>query len=168
MNDNINNVESQPVKLKRLKPRDKLFVKKIVREGKTASLAYRETRGTTNIKTSHANSSKLLSKTSVQLEIAKQLDEAGLSSQYTDQSMQVLLDNAVNNARFIKPEAGVAIIRMVNELRDRFPASKSIQATVNVDSVNPDTVTLSQLKEQMEQLQENNRMILNKLESSSS
>lgn len=149
---------------RRLKPSHKLFVKKIIHDQKPAYKAYMETQGNNNAHASRVASSRLLAKPSIQNEINRQLEVAGLTNEYTDQSARVLLDSALANAGSIKPEAGVAIIRMLNELRDRFPAHKQINA--NIDLVDPslNNASVAELKEQLKEIQAQNKLLLEKLD----
>ena len=155
-------------KLRRLKPSHKIFVKKIIHDRKPAYKAYMEAQGNNNAHASRVASSRLLAKPSIQNEINRQLEVAGLTNEYTDQSARVLLDSALANAEHIRPEAGVAIIRMLNELRDRFPAQKRIQANINVENEHMSSLTINELRDQLNEIQEKNKQILYRLEQADS
>lgn len=144
--------------------KNKRFALEIVKNGKTASEAYMLSRGSRNKVTAIVEGSKLLSKPHVQQEISRQLESVGLSDNYTDQSMQTLLDSAIANAKQTKPADGIAIIRMINELRDRFPAKRTLNANLNLEQETMNNQSVEELKQQLKEIQEQNRLLLDRLE----
>ncbi len=158
----------KPVKISKLKATDKLFVKKIVKDGKSGIDAYLETRDKDKVinKTSaRVLASRKLRNVNIQQEISRQLDELGLTDEYALTSMQTLIDAGLANKHWTKPAVALGAIRTILELKDKFPAKKQLTANINMDQETMNNATLDELKEQMNSIQAENRLILDKLES---
>ena len=104
-----------------------------------------------------------LRKPQVIRQVEKELEAVGLSSKFTDTSLRKLIEAAEQNYDQANAGHAVAAIRLINELRDRFPAQKRLQANLNLDQGyhNKD---IDELKEELRLIQESNQELLKRIE----
>lgn len=139
---------------------DKEFVGEIIKK-KTGKEAARIAYNLTNEKYAEVKASVKLSNTKIQTEIAKQMDKVGLTTQFLDESTSKIIESGLNNARYTKPSVALHAIEMVNKLKDRFPATKTLNASLNLTKELEDK-SIEELKGMLEDIQESTNRILAK------
>lgn len=103
-----------------------------------------------------------LQKPMVQSLVEKELDKAGLTTDYTDLKLRKLIEAAEKNIEQTKPETMVAAIRLINELRNRFPASRNIIANIDLNKLYEDK-SVDDLSADLKAQQKLNKRLLDTL-----
>ena len=104
-----------------------------------------------------------LRKPQVIRQVEKELEAVGLGSKFTDTSLRKLIEAAEQNYDQANATHAVAAIRLINELRDRFPAQKRLQANLNLDT-DYHNKDIDELKEELRLIQESNQELLKRIE----
>lgn len=159
----MENTENAGIKEVPIKPREIIFVKKLVQDKKTQVAAYKETHPNATLDTAYTGSSELIRRPKIQQEIARQLEVLGMSDNYTGESLKAIIDAGVANSHKAKPSDALAGLDMLNRLKDRYPATKSIQATTNLDK-QQQNLSITELKAQLEVQQQETRRLMSMIE----
>ena len=169
MNDEQAEKVLKPVKILKLKPKDKLFVKKIVKDGKSGTDAYIETRDKSRVisrASARELASRKLSKVNIQNEIIRQLEVAGLTDEFTNNSLKDIIDAGLANKHWTKPAVALGALRTILELKDKFPAKKQLTATLNMDQEDMSNASIDELRDTVNKIHEENERIIKLLEDS--
>jgi phage terminase small subunit len=113
--------------------------------------------------TARIKASQNLNKPIVREEIRRQLEGAGLTEDFTDEALRTIIESGVKNRTKAKVSDAVSAIRMVNELKDRFPAQRHLTASLNLNQ-DLQNKTVEELKDELNSIQEANRTLLSRIE----
>lgn len=110
-------------------PKQKVFVGEYI---KTKNGAEAIRRAGYHASQPNSLASEYLAKPSIQGELRRQLEKSGLTDEYLDRATEKLIDSGIKNAKWTKPAVALHAIEMVNKLKDRFPAQKTLTASLQV------------------------------------
>ncbi|MDP2671756.1 MAG: terminase small subunit [bacterium] len=149
--------------MKKLTLKQEKFVKYYVGEANgNGSLAARK--AGYSITKANNEAYKNLGRPHVLTAIRQQLEGAGLSDTYVDESTRQIIEAGLKNARQAKPSVALQAIEMVNKLKDRFPASRNLNLNANLEFHKElEGKTIEELKQILAETQENTRQVLAKM-----
>ena len=162
-NDIIGIMGSQIKKIPKPTLKQVLFAKEYVRSKGNGTRSALKVYNTKNYESAHAIAKENLQKLPVLRQVEKELEAVGLSSNFTDTSLRKLIEAAEQNYDQANATHAVAAIRLINELRDRFPAQKRLQANLNLDT-DYHNKDIDELKEELRLIQESNQELLKRIE----
>ena len=110
--------------------------------------------------------SEYLQKPMIKELVQQELDKAGLTSSYTDLKLRKLIEHGEKNIDQTKPETMLAAIRLVNELRNRFPAQRSLIASIDLTKEYANT-SIEELKQEVQETDKHIKQLLKQIDSTS-
>lgn len=154
--------------MKRLKIKDQIFVKELVnpkdpkdrgKATRAAIIAYGQTP-----KAAAVTASRKLNNANIQTSIAAQLEKSGVSREFLDEGLQKIITSGLNNYKKTRPSDALNAIHIANKLLDRYPATKVLNANLDLtrDLEGQETTDLVKL---LKEVQEQNKALLDRLES---
>lgn len=151
--------------MEKLTLKQKAFSKEYVRNKGNGTQAALKTYGATSEGVAASIASENLRKPQVLNEVQRQLDKAGMSNDMLDESTRKIIEAGLNNLKWTKPSVALQAIIEVNKLKDRYPASKHLNANLTL-SAQFEGKDINDLKALMEELHATNTQLLSKLEQS--
>lgn len=142
-----------------------LFVKKYLENGGNGTQAALAVYGTEDRHTAHQIAYENLRKPAVIQELKRNLEKLGLTDEFLDGSVREIIESGLVNKEESRPADAITAIEMVNKLKDRFPASKvltaSLQVTAELEAKNtPELLSL------LKNIQEENKKLMGRVENS--
>lgn len=139
------------------------FIKEYLKNDGNGTKAALAVYGTKDAHTAHQIAYENLRKPVVIQELKRNLEKLGLSDEFLDGSVREIIESGLANKEWSRPADALTAIEMANKLKDRFPASKVLTASLQVTAEleGKDTTELVSL---LKNIQEENKKLMERVE----